>query len=83
MILVAFRLSYEHQECSGRITLGSMMKKTGLARELAQVTRASSAAAKDQVEEAVHEILKALKRGRPVRLPGVGKLIPGARPKSR
>lgn len=34
-----------------------------------------------RVEEAVNAILKKLKRGRPVRLPGIGSLLPGAPPR--
>ena len=55
------------------------MKQTALARSVAQKTRVSNAAAKDQVDELVHRILEALKKGRVVRLPGVGKLIPKPR----
>ena len=55
------------------------MKQTALARSVAQKTRVSNAAAKDQVDELVHKILEALKKGRIVKLPGVGKLIPKPR----
>ena len=34
-----------------------------------------------KVEDAVNTILKKLKRGRPVRLPGIGSLLPGAPPR--
>ena len=41
--------------------------------------QSAKAAARDQVDEAVHKILKALRQGRPVKLPGMGKLIPKPR----
>jgi len=50
-----------------------------LVRTVARKTRVSRAAAKDQVDEVVGKILMALKRGQPVKLPGVGKLIPRPR----
>jgi nucleoid DNA-binding protein len=59
------------------------MKNDALARTVAEKTQVSNAAAKDQVDEVVSKILKTLKQGRPVTLPGVGKLIPADRPKSR
>lgn len=34
-----------------------------------------------RVEDAVDTILKKLRRGRPVRLPGIGSLLPGAPPR--
>jgi nucleoid DNA-binding protein len=52
------------------------MKIMPLARTVAREARVSKAAARDQVDEVVHKILQALKQGRPVKLPGVGKLIP-------
>lgn len=51
------------------------MKKTVLTRAVAEKTRLSQAAAKDQVEEVVHAILKNLRMGRPVKLPGLGNLV--------
>ena len=54
------------------------MKKETLAQALARETRLSDAAARDQVDELVSKILKQLRRGRPVDLPGVGKLVVGA-----
>ena len=55
------------------------MKQTALARGVAEKTRVSNANAKDQVDEVVHKILESLKQGRPVKLPGLGKLIPKSR----
>jgi len=50
-----------------------------LTREVAESGKVSRAAAKDQVEEVVHEILEALRKGRAVKLPGLGKLVPKSR----
>jgi nucleoid DNA-binding protein len=50
------------------------MKRQDLAQKLARETRLSNAKAQDQVDVLVHRILKSLRAGRPVRLPGVGKL---------
>lgn len=36
-----------------------------------------------RVEDAVKTILRKLKRGQPVRLPGIGSLLPGAPPQFR
>jgi nucleoid DNA-binding protein len=54
------------------------MKREELARTLARRARVSSATARDQVDELVHGILEALRGGRPVELPGVGKLVASA-----
>jgi nucleoid DNA-binding protein len=57
------------------------MKRQELARKLARETKQSSARAQDQIDVLVHRILKSLRQGRPVRLPGMGKLfIPKPRP---
>ena len=50
------------------------MKREDLARELARETR-SSAHAGDQSDALVHKILKSLRTGKPVDLPGMGKLV--------
>jgi nucleoid DNA-binding protein len=57
------------------------MKHDELARELAKEAGVAKAAAQDQIEELVQRILKKLRRGRPVALPGLGKLV--ARPGKR
>ena len=62
------------------------MKREELARTLARETHQSSAAARDQIDELGHRILKALRAGHPVDLPGIGKLVTGlkvAAPKER
>jgi len=51
------------------------MKREELARTLARQTNLSRAAARDQVDELVRRILKTLRQGQPVELPGVGKLV--------
>src|ERR1035437_3747685 len=53
----------------------SRMKREELARKLAQQSRLSRAQARDQVDEMVRKILKALRKGQPVELPGVGRLV--------
>jgi len=54
------------------------MKHDELAQELAREAGLAQAEAKDQIEELVQRIVKKLRRGRPVALPGLGKLV--ARP---
>ncbi len=51
------------------------MKSEEVARELAVQNRLSGAQARDQVDEAVRKILRALREGRPVKFPGVGRLV--------
>lgn len=51
------------------------MKPDDFTRTIARKTRISHAAARDQVDEVVHKILKTLKKGKPVKLPGLGKLL--------
>jgi nucleoid DNA-binding protein len=51
------------------------MKREELARKLARQNKVSSAQARDQVDEMVRKILKALREGQPVELPGVGCLV--------
>ena len=51
------------------------MKQEELARELAREARLPAATANDRVDELVHRIIKKLRRGRPVELPGLGKLV--------
>jgi nucleoid DNA-binding protein len=51
------------------------MKQEELARELAREARLPAAEAQEQIEELVHQIVRKLRRGRPVKLPGVGVLV--------
>jgi len=57
------------------------MKHQELASELAKEAGLPKAAAQDQIEELVQRIVKKLRRGRSVTLPGLGKLV--ARPGKR
>ena len=50
------------------------MKREELARKLAKQSHVSRAEARDQVDEVVRKILKSLRQGQPVELPGVGRL---------
>jgi nucleoid DNA-binding protein len=59
------------------------MKREELARTLARQTHLSNAAARDQVDELVHRILKSLRQGQAVDLPGLGKLVAGGAPPRR
>jgi nucleoid DNA-binding protein len=58
------------------------MKRKEIARTLARRKRLPDAIARDQVDEMVHKILKKLRKGQPVDLPGLGKLMP-KQPESR
>jgi len=51
------------------------MNREDLARRLARQSKLSRAAARDRVDELVRDILKSLRGGRPVDLPGLGKLV--------
>lgn len=50
------------------------MKRVDLVKRLARETRQSNAEAQDQIDAVVHRILRDLRRGRPVELPGLGPL---------
>ncbi len=56
------------------------MKKPELTSKLARQTRRSKAAAADEVDRVVHDILSRLRRGQQARLPGLGTFLPGERP---
>lgn len=56
------------------------MKKIDLAKRLARQSHTSKAAAADRLDRVVHGILKNLRKGRPVSLPGLGRFTPGAKP---
>jgi hypothetical protein len=56
------------------------MKKDELAAKLAKQERLTHAAAADQLDRVVHEILSKLRRGEPAPLPGLGKFVPGVEP---
>lgn len=50
------------------------MRKEQIAASLARRTRLSRAEAADEVDRVVHEIIKCLREGRPVAVPGLGRL---------
>jgi nucleoid DNA-binding protein len=56
------------------------MNKGELASRLARQTRRSKAAAADEVDRVVHQILATLRRGERVRMPGLGTFLPGEQP---
>lgn len=60
------------------------MKHEDLVRSVARETRQTPAEASDEIDALVHKILRSLRLGEPVELPGVGKLISSGRrsPKS-
>ncbi len=51
------------------------MKRDELAKKLALETGLSDIEARNEVDELVHNILKKLRQGHPVKVPGVGKLL--------
>jgi nucleoid DNA-binding protein len=51
------------------------MKQEELARELAREARLPAAVAQDRIDELVHRIVRKLRRGQRVSLPGMGTLI--------
>lgn len=53
------------------------MNKSDLAKRLAKQTNLSKAAAADRVDRVVHQIIVKLRKGQPVRLPGLGSFRPG------
>ncbi len=59
------------------------MKTNDLAQRLARDTRVSKAAAADELSRVVHDIVQSLRRGVPVRLPGLGTFTPGRQPDFR
>jgi nucleoid DNA-binding protein len=57
------------------------MKHEDLARTVARETRRSPAEAQDEIDDLVRKILRSLRDGRPVDLPGMGTLVNLKRPK--
>jgi len=51
------------------------MKRDELARKLARQAHLPAAVARDEVDALVHRILKSLQEGKPVNLPGIGRLV--------
>jgi nucleoid DNA-binding protein len=56
------------------------MKREDIAKKLAQNTGLSDSAARNEVDELVHNILNKLRKGQQVKVPGVGKLLGSKRP---
>jgi len=59
------------------------MKKRQLEARLARHGRLSKTTAADQLDRVIHEILKGLKKGEAVPLPGLGTFLPGKKPAFR
>ena len=54
------------------------MRKKHFARRLAQEAQVTPAAAADQIDSVVTQLLLRLKQGKPAEMPGFGTLMPGA-----
>ena len=52
------------------------MKKADLTRRIAESSKLSRAAAADELDRLVHEILQRVRKGQLAELPGLGTLIP-------
>jgi nucleoid DNA-binding protein len=51
------------------------MKSGNLARTVARETRQSPAEAQDEIDDLARKILRSLRQGRTVEVPGIGKLV--------
>ncbi len=60
--------------------IGLEMKKAQFARRLARESGISPAAAADQIDLILNDILKRVRRGQSASLPGLGTFCPGPRP---
>jgi nucleoid DNA-binding protein len=56
------------------------MKKEQLAKRLAKESGISTAAAADQLDGILSDILRRVRQGHSARLPGLGTFLPGPRP---
>ncbi|MCS7315489.1 MAG: HU family DNA-binding protein [Bryobacterales bacterium] len=63
--------------------MGAPMKKQELAKRLARESGLSQAAAADKLDRLVHNILRQLRQGKKVSLPGLGTFFPGPKPAFR
>jgi nucleoid DNA-binding protein len=52
-----------------------------LVKHLARQSRLSDAEAAERVDRAVCDVLRRLRKGRDVRLPGIGRLLAGMKPR--
>jgi nucleoid DNA-binding protein len=57
------------------------MKREEIAKKLARKTGLSDAAARNEVDELVHNILYKLRKGQQVKVTGVGKLVGYKKPR--
>jgi nucleoid DNA-binding protein len=57
------------------------MKREEIAKTLARETGLTHSAARNEVDELVHQILQKLRKGQQVKLPGVGKLKGAGKPR--
>ncbi|MGD1070556.1 MAG: HU family DNA-binding protein [Bryobacteraceae bacterium] len=55
------------------------MKKSDLVQEVARQRGVAPGTAADQMDRAVNKLVRALRKGRPARLPGLGTILPGKR----
>ncbi|MEO8098039.1 MAG: HU family DNA-binding protein [Acidobacteriota bacterium] len=51
------------------------MKRKEIGRELARAAHMPAGVAQDQVDKLVHDIVRKLRAGKPVKLPGLGRLL--------
>jgi len=61
------------------VLLFRRMKKSDLVEEVVRQRGVEPGTAADQVDRAVNKIVRALRKGRPARLPGLGTILPGKR----
>lgn len=53
------------------------MKKSDLTRQIARESKLTRAAAADELDRIVHELLERVRKGYPAELPGLGTFMPG------
>lgn len=61
------------------MVLFRQMKKSDLVREIAKRNGVAAGEAADLLDTAVTQVIRALRAGRPARLPGLGAILPGRR----
>lgn len=61
------------------MVLFRQMKKSDLVREIAKRNGVAAGEAADLLDTAVTQVIRALRAGRPARLPGIGAILPGRR----
>lgn len=68
------------QRSASNPSQGSLiMTKPELARRLGREIKLQPGPAADQLDRTVNQIVRALRRGEPTRLPGIGTITPGKR----